>query len=139
MSGVLESVKKKVLDRQNYRCVGRPRHKDGEVCGMDLAALLRTGRAWRRRYLPPGRQAPVEFDHRTARVDGGGDDPDNIDALCAWCHQEKTDAERPGWDAPTPSVFAERVAARAPLANKPKSKAMRLRAKAPNLQQRRCG
>ena len=106
---ILQSVKRAVLARQGGKCVGIK--EDGEVCGYDLDALKRA-RAMHK-YLPKGRTA-VEFDHIEPRAGGGADDPDNIQALCGWCHHAKTELERSDWERPSPSVFAERLVSRGP-------------------------
>lgn len=35
-------------------------------------------------------------DHKVPREQGGSDDPENLQLLCAECHEEKTDAELHG-------------------------------------------
>jgi len=124
---IRQAIKRAVLERQGGLCVGRPARKGGEACGQDLVALRKATHL--HKYLPKGRTA-VEFDHVVPREQGGSDDPENLQALCGWCHHEKTELERPGWEAPSPSVFAERgVKPRA--AHRPADKALRLRCGAP--------
>jgi len=121
---IRQAVKRAVLARQGGRCAGiKP---DGEPCGLDLGALARAKDLHIR--LPRGRRA-VEFDHVIARADGGTDDIANIQALCGWCHHAKTELERPGWDAPSPSVYTSTL--RTQAQHRPAVKALRLRAGTP--------
>lgn len=99
--GLRASIKRQVLARQEGQCAGLL--DDGERCGVDLAALKRNRPL--QKYLPAGRSA-VEFDHVIPQADGGSDEPENVQALCGWCHARKTEAERPGWREATPSALA---------------------------------
>ena len=108
---ILQSVKRIVLERQGGRCAMGAACKlateDGR--GVDLE-LFKAAKALHK-YLPNGRTA-VEFDHIVPRAGGGADDPDNVQALCGWCHHDKTENERPDWEAPSPSVVTHLVKTR---------------------------
>ena len=56
-------IRRRVLERDGYRC---------QHCG-------RAGR--------------LEIDHRVRVEDGGGDEPENLQALCSACHIAKTRRE----------------------------------------------
>jgi hypothetical protein len=113
-----QRIRRAVLERQGGRCA---------ACGADLYALARAKAL--HKYLPPGRTA-VEIDHMDPRAEGGLDDLANLQALCGHCHHQKTEGERPHWDAPSPSPFASQLRARESVP-RAASKALRLRAKAP--------
>lgn len=136
---IKQSVKTSVMKRQGGLCVGIM--PDGEVCGIDLADF----KAAKALHIKlPKNRSPVEFDHIEPRADGGGDEAENIQALCGWCHHRKTEIERADWEAPSRSVFTEQLLAkgnkgingpRKGAAPRP-SQAMRLMSKRPVL---KCG
>ena len=134
---IMQSVKTIVMRRQSGLCVGIM--PDGEVCGTDLV-LFKSIKALHIKL--PGSKHPIQFDHIIPRQQGGPDDADNIQALCCRCHFDKTEIERPGWEAPSPSVFAQvlvskgRKGINGPRAGARPSKTMSLRGKFPVM---KCG
>ena len=134
-------VRRIVLAQQGGLCAGG--------CGTDLAAFARSTAL--HKYLPRGRY-PVEFDHRVPQcdavlVDGRPSvfrdgvwmpvhDARNLQAVCGHCHHVKTQRERPGWDAPSPSPFAHQIRSKPQAVYSGPVKLLRLRGKAPL---KRCG
>ena len=91
------SVRRRLIERQGGQCAGG--------CGRDLKALLAAPLL--RKYLPRGR-SPVEVDHVVPQAQGGDDEPSNLQALCGWCHDDKTTAEREDWQSPARTAFVDR-------------------------------
>lgn len=98
---ITNKIRKEVIERQGGQCAAK--------CGRDLLLFARTKAM--HKYLAKGRN-PVEIDHILPRAQGGGDEKENLQALCGICHGDKTDEERPEWDAPSPSGYLHRITPR---------------------------
>ena len=82
---------------QNMRCKGFFTCEDVED-GTPVSLC-----PWSERKVPPGAQ---QLDHIIRVADGGSDDPENLQMLCACCHAMKTAVENgtvvTGRDTPPP-------------------------------------
>lgn len=81
VSWIPRKLRREVYDRAGGKC---------QHCLVDFETLASMHPAWRK-YLPKG--AVFEIDHIVPRSQGGTDDIDNLQVLCATCHRAKSEDE----------------------------------------------